>query len=160
MAKKTIAEVDVAGKTVLIRVDFNVPLGDQQHITDDRRIQSALPSINSVLNRGGKVILMSHLGRPEGGGDPGDAKYSLRPAAVRLAELLGKEVAFATDTVGDDAQSKVAALADGDVLCSRTCASTLARRKGTKLWGRAWLRLPTSTATTLSARAIAETLRC
>ena len=130
MAKKTIADVDVAGKTVLIRVDFNVPLDDQQQITDDRRIQSALRSINSVLDRGGKVILMSHLGRPKGGGDPGDAKYSLRPAAVRLGELLNKEVAFATDTVGDDAQSKVSALADGDVLVLENLRFNPGEKKG------------------------------
>ena len=66
MAKKTIEDVNVAGKTVLMRVDFNVPLDDQQNVTDDRRIRMALPSIKSVLDRGGKLILMSHLGRPEG----------------------------------------------------------------------------------------------
>ncbi len=114
MAKKTIADVDVAGKKVLMRVDFNVPLDDDQKITDDRRIQMALPSINSVLDRGGSVILMSHLGRPKG--DEGDAKFSLAPAAKRLGELLGKDAAFATDTVGDDAKHKAAALTDGGVL--------------------------------------------
>ena len=66
MAKKTIADVDVAGKTVLMRVDFNVPLDDQLNVTDDRRVVMALPSIKSVLDRGGKLILMSHLGRPKG----------------------------------------------------------------------------------------------
>ena len=106
MAKKTIADVDVAGKCVLIRVDFNVPLDDQQQITDDRRVSAALPSIKSVLDRGGRVILMSHLGRPAGDGDPGDMKYSLKPAAVRLSELLGQDVAFASDTVGEDAKAK------------------------------------------------------
>jgi phosphoglycerate kinase len=114
MAKKTIADVDVAGKRVLIRVDFNVPLDDNQQITDDRRIAMALPSIQSVLGRGGRVILMSHLGRPKGG--PGDAEFSLRPAAKRLGELLGQDVAFATDTVGEDACSKASQLQDGGVL--------------------------------------------
>jgi len=114
MAKKTIADIDPSGKTVLMRVDFNVPLDDDQNVTDDRRINMALPSIKSVIDRGGRVILMSHLGRPKG--DGGDAKYSLKPAAVKLAELLGQEVAFATDTIGDDAQAKRAALADGGVL--------------------------------------------
>ena len=113
MAKLTIQDVDVAGKTVLIRVDFNVPLDDQGQITDDRRIQMALPSIKSVLDRGGKLILMSHLGRPK---DTPDAKYTLKPTAVRLGELLGKPVEFATDTVGPDAKAKVAALKVGDVL--------------------------------------------
>jgi phosphoglycerate kinase len=115
MAKKTIDEVDVAGKTVLMRVDFNVPLGEDQVITDDRRIRMALPSIKSVVDRGGKLILMSHLGRPKG--EPSDAdKFSLAPAAARLGELLGKPVAFASDTVGDDATAKAATLGVGDVL--------------------------------------------
>ena len=114
MAKKTIADVDPAGKTVLMRVDFNVPLDDDLHVTDDRRISMALPSIKSVIDRGGRLILMSHLGRPKG--DAGDAKFSLRPAADKLAELLGKPVAFATDTIGADAQAKISALSDGDVL--------------------------------------------
>ncbi|SFJ46937.1 phosphoglycerate kinase [Planctomicrobium piriforme] len=113
MAKKSIANVDVAGKTVLMRVDFNVPLDDKQQITDDRRIEMALPSIKSVLDRGGKVVLMSHLGRPDG---QIIAKYSLKPAAVRLGELLGVPVAMAADTVGPDAQAKVAALKPGGVV--------------------------------------------
>jgi phosphoglycerate kinase len=114
VAKKSIADVDVAGKTVLMRVDFNVPLDDRQQITDDRRIRMALPSIQRVLEGGGRVILMSHLGRPKGEGD--DAKFSLRPAAVRLGELLGQTVEFATDTVGPDAVAKSEGLADGGVL--------------------------------------------
>jgi phosphoglycerate kinase len=115
MAKKTIQDVDVANKTVLMRVDFNVPLDEQGNITDDTRIRMALPSIESVLTRGGALILMSHLGRPKGG--PGDAeKYSLRPTAKRLGELLGQEVLFAADTVGDDARSKAQQLAAGQVL--------------------------------------------
>src|SRR6056297_172828 len=114
MAKKTIEQTDVAGKTVLMRVDFNVPLDDQQAITDDRRIRMALPSIKSVIDRGGKLILMSHLGRPKGGA--GDEKFSLAPAAARLGELLGKPVAFASDTVGEDAMGKAAALQEGEVL--------------------------------------------
>ena len=84
MAKKTIADVDVSGKAVLMRVDFNVPLDDALKITDDRRITEALPSIKSVLSRGGRVILMSHLGRPEGKDPAADAKYSLKPVAERL----------------------------------------------------------------------------
>jgi len=113
MTKKSIAAVDVANKTVFIRVDFNVPLDDAGNITDDRRIEMALPTIKSVLDRGGKIILASHLGRPKGTPDP---KYTMRPTAVRLAELLGRPVEFATDTVGADAQAKVAALKEGGVL--------------------------------------------
>jgi phosphoglycerate kinase len=114
MAKRNISAVDVKGKRVLMRVDFNVPQDDSGKITDDRRIRMALPSIKSVIDRGGKLVLMSHLGRPKGEGN--DAKFTLRPAAERLGELLGKSVEFATDTVGSDAQTKVAALKDGDVL--------------------------------------------
>lgn len=113
MAKKSIANIDVSGKKVLMRVDFNVPLDDDLNITDDRRIEMALPSIKSVVERGGRLILMSHLGRPKG---TAEAKFSLAPAAKRLSEILGKPVAFAETTVGPDAAEKVAALADGDVL--------------------------------------------
>ncbi len=112
MAKKSIQDVPVAGKTVLMRVDFNVPL-DQGRVTDDRRVRMALPSIRSVLDRGGKLILMSHLGRPK---DAPEAKYSMKPAADKLAELLGKPVQFANDVIGDDARAKAATLAVGDVL--------------------------------------------
>lgn len=114
MAKKTIADVDVSGKTVLMRVDFNVPLDDDHNITDDLRIRMAVPTIRSVIERKGKLILMSHLGRPKGVGN--EPKYSLKPAAVRLAELLGHPVAFAGDTIGADAKAKAAALRPGDVL--------------------------------------------
>lgn len=113
MAKQTIADVDVDGKKVLMRVDFNVPLDDQQQITDDRRIEMALPTIKSVLDRGGSVILMSHMGRPKG---EVVEKLSLKPAADQLGKLLGQAVEFATDTVGDDAKAKVAALGTKQVL--------------------------------------------
>ena len=113
MAKKTIDQIDVASKTVLMRVDFNVPQDDSLAITDDRRIEMALPSIKSVIDRGGRLILVSHLGRPKGQVNP---KYSLAPVAKRLGELIGKDVAFASDTVGDDAAAKAAALTDGNVL--------------------------------------------
>lgn len=113
MPKKTIADVDVAGKAVLMRVDFNVPLDDQGNITDDRRIRMALPSLRSVLDRGGRLILMSHLGEPKG--DSGDTRLSLRQTAVRLGQLLGRPVAFATDTIGESARQTVSALRDGDV---------------------------------------------
>lgn len=114
MAKKTIADIDPEGKVVLMRVDFNVPQDESGAITDDRRIRMALPSIESVINRGGKLVLMSHLGRPKGKGP--EPKYTLKPAAERLAELLGKPVAFAVDTVGPDAHAKVAAVQAGGVV--------------------------------------------
>ena len=114
MAKKTIADIDPKGKVVLMRVDFNVPQDDNGAITDDRRIRMALPSIKSVIDRGGKLVLMSHLGRPKGKGP--EPKYTLQPTAERLAELLGKPVAFAKDTVGPDAHDKVAALQAGGVV--------------------------------------------
>ena len=113
MAKQSIADIDVAGKKVLMRVDFNVPL-DGTTVTDDGRVRMALPSIKSVIERGGQLILMSHLGRPKSGAD--NSKYSLKPAADKLAELLGQDVVFATDTVGDDAAAKVAALQDGGIM--------------------------------------------
>lgn len=114
MAKRTISQVDVAGKRVLMRVDFNVPQDKSGKITDDRRIREALPSIKSVVDRGGKLILMSHLGRPEG--KPGDEKYTLAPCATKLSEILGKPVQFAKDTVGPDATAKVAGLKNGELL--------------------------------------------
>ena len=112
MAKKTVADVDVKGKRVLMRVDFNVPLSGST-ITDDRRIQQALPTIKSVLERGGRLILMSHLGRPKGGPEP---KYSLKPAADRLRELLGKDVKFASDSIGPEVEKAANSLKDGEVL--------------------------------------------
>ncbi len=112
MTKKTIQDVDVRDKKVLMRVDFNVPLDKQQRITDDSRIQMALPSIQSVLQRGGALILMSHLGRPKNK----EPEFSLRPAAVRLAELLGQDVLLAADTVGEDARKKATELLSGQVL--------------------------------------------
>ena len=114
MAKKSISDVDVQGKVVLMRVDFNVPQDDSGAITDDRRIRMALPSIESVINRGGRLVLMSHLGRPKGKGP--EPEFTLKPTADRLAQLIKKPVAFASDTVGPDAESKVTALKDGDVV--------------------------------------------
>jgi len=127
MPKKTIQDVAVSGKTVLMRVDFNVPLDDQQNVTDDRRVRMALPSIRSVLDRGGRLVLMSHLGRPKG--EP-DAKLSLKPAADKLGELLGKDVAFAIDTIGEDAKAKAADLADGGVLVLENLRFDASEKKG------------------------------
>lgn len=128
MAKKTIADIDVSGKTVLIRVDFNVPLDADCKITDDRRIAMAIPTIKSVLDRGGKVILMSHLGRPK---DEPDPKFSLKPTAVRLGELLASpKVEFAADTVGPDAKAKAAALQQGEVLVLENLRFQKGEKKG------------------------------
>ena len=113
MPKQTIDNTDVAGKRVFMRVDFNVPLDKDQKITDDRRIEMALPSIKSVIERGGRLILASHLGRPKG---QVNAEFSLAPVAKRLGELVGQEVSMATDVAGEDAAAKVAALADGQIL--------------------------------------------
>ena len=115
MAKKSISAVDCKGKVVLMRVDFNVPQDDSGAITDDRRIRMALPSIESVIHRGGKLVLMSHLGRPKGKGP--EPEFTLKPAADRLAELLGKPVVFAGDTVGPEAESALKNMQDGDVVC-------------------------------------------
>ncbi|MGI9012881.1 MAG: phosphoglycerate kinase [Phycisphaerales bacterium] len=114
--KKTIDQIDVHGKTVLMRVDFNVPLHeDDATITDDRRIQAALPTLKSVLDRGGRLVLMSHLGRPDGTGY--EAEFSLKPVATRLAELLGVPVAFPdTDCVSPKTAAAVSAMSDGDVI--------------------------------------------
>lgn len=113
MPKATISTTDVASQRVIMRVDFNVPLDEAGKITDDRRIEMALPSVKSVIERGGRLILISHLGRPKG---KVNQAMSLKPTAARLSELLGQPVSFANDTIGDDAKSKVDALTDGDVL--------------------------------------------
>lgn len=128
MAKKSIADTEVAGRKVLMRVDFNVPLDDNCQVTDDRRVREALPSIKSVIDRGGRLILMSHLGRPEPGQD--NSKESLKPAADVLASLLGKPVAFATDTVDADATAKVAAMKDGDILVLENLRFNKGEKKG------------------------------
>src|SRR2546421_4764816 len=108
---KTIDDLEVAGKRVFVRADLNVPL-DGNVITDDGRIRAAVPTIAKLAERGAKVIVASHLGRPKGVPDP---QFSLAPVARRLGELLGSSVAFAADTVGDSAKATVAALGDGEV---------------------------------------------
>ncbi|ADU27083.1 Phosphoglycerate kinase [Ethanoligenens harbinense YUAN-3] len=111
--KKTIEDVDVAGKRVFARMDFNVPLDANGNITDDKRITASLPTIEYLLNHGAKVVLSSHLGRPKGEFNP---KYSLAPVAKRLSELLGKEVKIAKDVIGDDAKALAANLKDGEAM--------------------------------------------
>jgi 3-phosphoglycerate kinase len=112
MAKLSISDLDVNGKEVLMRVDFNVPLKDGT-ITDDTRIQAAIPSIKHLLDGGAKLVLASHLGRPKGGPE---AKFSLAPAAIRLGEILGKEVKLAPDSKGAETAALRAALQPGEVL--------------------------------------------
>lgn len=113
MAKKTVADIDVKGKKVLMRCDFNVPLDDDCNITSDDRIVKALPTIKAILDGGGALILMSHLGRPKG---QRVEEMSLAPVVKRLSELLGREVIFADDCIGEDARAKAAALTDGDCM--------------------------------------------
>lgn len=111
--KKTIEDIDVSGKRVLVRCDFNVPQDEEGNITDDRRIIAALPTIKYLMEHNAKVILCSHLGRPKG---EFNIKYSLKPIAKRLSELLGKEVHMADDVIGDSAKSLAASLKEGDVM--------------------------------------------
>ncbi len=110
--KKTIEDVSVKGKRVLVRVDFNVPLDANKKITDENRIIGALPTIQYLVKNNARVILCSHLGRPKG---QFNDKYSLAPVAVRLSELLGKEVKMCKDVIGEDADKVTASLKDGDV---------------------------------------------
>ncbi|MFV0402115.1 MAG: phosphoglycerate kinase [Oscillospiraceae bacterium] len=110
--KKTVEDIDVSGKRVLVRCDFNVPLKDGQ-ITNDKRIVAALPTIQYLIDHNARVILCSHLGRPKGEPDP---EFSMAPVAKRLSELLNKPVEMAKDVVGPDAQAKASALQDGQVL--------------------------------------------
>ncbi len=113
LTKLTIEDLDLKGKRVFIRVDFNVPLDENLNITDDRRIRSALPTINYAIDEGAKVILASHLGRPKGKPDP---RYSLAPVAKRLKRLLNKEVIFAPDCIGPQVKNIVEKMQPGDVV--------------------------------------------
>lgn len=112
MNKKTIEDIDVKGKRVLARVDFNVPQDDAGAITDDTRITAALPTIQRLVAQGAKTILVSHLGRPKGV----TPKYTLKPVAERLSELLGKSVALLPDCIGAEVEAAIANLQDGDVV--------------------------------------------
>ena len=112
MSKKTIRDIDLKGKRVIVRVDFNVPQDKEGKITDDNRIVGALPTIRYLVDQNAKVVLMSHLGRPKG---EFNMKYSLAPAALRLSELLGRPVKMAKDVIGEDADRIVASLKEGEV---------------------------------------------
>lgn len=113
MGKQTVSQLQLKGKRVFVRVDFNVPLDEQSRITDDSRIRASLPTIRYILEKGGKAILASHLGRPKG-----EVKDSLRlrPVAKRLSELLGQEVKMAPDCIGAEVEKMVAALGDGEAI--------------------------------------------
>ncbi len=113
MNKCSVEDIKVSGKKVLVRCDFNVPLDENSNITDENRIMAALPTIKYLIDNGAKVILCSHLGRPKGEFDP---KYSLKPVAARLSEILGKKVPIAEDVIGNSAKALVAAMTDGDVV--------------------------------------------
>lgn len=110
--KKTVEDIDVAGKRVLVRCDFNVPFDGEGNISDTKRIDGALPTIKYLVDHNAKVILCSHLGRPKG---EFNMKYSLAPVAKCLSEKLGKEVKMAKDVIGEDAKSIAASLKDGEV---------------------------------------------
>lgn len=128
MNKKNIGQVDVRGKRVLVRVDFNVPVEDGK-ITDDRRIREALPTIKSITSRGGRAILMSHMGRPEGQGF--EAEFSLKSSAERLASLLGAPVGFPGNDCTDPAVAQaVSAMKDGDVILLENLRFHKAEKKG------------------------------
>ena len=111
MNKMTIRDLDVQGKRVLMRVDFNVPVADGK-VTDDTRITAALPSINYVLENGGSLILMSHCGRPKGEKNP---EFTLKPAADRLAELVNAKVTLAPDVIGPQVEKLVDELKEGEI---------------------------------------------
>ncbi len=113
MGIRTVDQLELKGKRVFVRVDFNVPQGEKGVVTDDTRIRLCLPTIQCVMKAGGKAILASHLGRPKGKRDP---KYSLAPVAERLSQLIGQQVPLAQDCVGDEVQKQVAGMKEGDVL--------------------------------------------
>src|SRR5438046_8734103 len=113
MKKKTIRDIDLAGKRVLVRVDFNVPLDSRQHITNDTRMRAALPTIRYILDHGASVILMSHLGRPNG---KVVDTLSLAPVAQHLSELLGRSVEMAKDCIGPEVEAQAKSLQSGRVL--------------------------------------------
>ncbi|MEK7205154.1 MAG: phosphoglycerate kinase, partial [candidate division NC10 bacterium] len=118
MAKLSITDLDLKGKRVLIRVDFNVPLSEKQAVTDDTRIRAALPTIRRALGQGARVLLVSHLGRPKGKVVPA---MSLAPVAARLSQLLGAPVQMAPDCIGDAVKTAAAALKPGQVLMLENC---------------------------------------
>jgi len=129
MPKRTVRDLDVRGKKVLVRVDFNVPQTESGDVADDRRIRAALPTLNDVLKRGGSLILVSHLGRPSG--DPAaDAPFRLNAVAARLGELIGRAVKKTDDTVGPQAQAACADLAPGEIVVLENVRFNKGEKKG------------------------------
>ena len=124
MEKLSITDLDVKGKRVLVRVDFNVPL-EEGRVVDDTRIRAALPTIKHIIANGGKAILVSHLGRPEGP----TPELSLAPVSKRLSELLGKKVKQAPDCVGLEVKALVDDMVEGDVVMLEMCVFILKRKK-------------------------------
>jgi phosphoglycerate kinase len=137
MTKLTINDLDLHGKRVFIRADFNVPLKDGA-VTDDTRIRETLPTLRLAIQKGGRLVLASHLGRPKGGPEP---KYSLAPAAKKLEELLERPVAFASDCVGADAEAKSKALPDGGVLLLENVRFHLEEEKNDEAFSKQLARL-------------------
>ena len=113
MNKKSVKDVDLKGKRVLTRVDFNVPLDNELNITNDNRIKAALETIKYIIDQGGKLVLMSHLGRPKG---QAKQEFSLKPVAERLSELLAKPVKFLNDCIGDEVKREVESMSEGDII--------------------------------------------
>lgn len=153
MDKLTVRDADVAGKRVFVRVDFNVPIADGK-VTDDSRIRAAIPTINLLLAGGARVILASHLGRPDGKVSDG---LRLRPVGLRLGELMRRNVPVTGDALGVGTEDAVKRLRAGEVSCSRTCGSTPRRRRTTRSSRRSWPPMRTSTSTTRSGPPIART---
>ena len=151
--KKSVEDIDVSGRKVIARCDFNVPQDENGNITDDKRIRASLETINYLLDHNAAVILCSHLGRPKG---EVNMKYSLAPVAKRLSELLGKEVKLAKDVVGEDAKKLAAEVKPGEVVLLENVR--FEKGETTLRWQRLWLTWLTFTSTTHSAPHTVHTL--
>ena len=154
MPKLSVRDIDLKGKRIFMRVDFNVPLNDAGEITDDTRIQASLPTIQYIVERGGRLILASHLGRPKGKVNP---KMSLKPAATRLAQVLGKPVAFAADCIGRKPKPRPRRSKTATCCCLKTCASIRKKKRTCRSLRRSLPRSPRFTWTTRSVPRIAPT---
>jgi len=153
MQKRTIRDIEVAGKRVLVRVDFNVPQDDSGAITDDTRIRAALPTIRHLIDCGARTVLVSHLGRPKGFDDA----LRMDPVSRRLQELLGRPVQKANDVIGPEVEQKVAALKNGDVLLLENVRFYPEEEKNDPSSRASWPRWRISTSTTPSGPPIEHT---